>query len=296
VHDYVVGGVVDAHTTTYNIVPLELHSRVRKQSVWRQFFDTVPQQCTKAILAGRLLDAGELRYTDQELRTFFPTREVRSLSPADRAPAHSPSPLQLPLSLFLSGLHARATKMFGDPFSTDARGNSDFGHDHGGIHGRQQVIYCAALQSADAVYRRSHGGARTVSLDAELGSNVSRARVWDALSAAHDESAVEQEFAAQLTAFFDMTVADVPGADLHEYTESTRIPVVTYVAWADHLLRLMENLRPLPRHVCGLSPSSALLVAEKLVYSHLLTPDSNSGRNQPAAATAVQLQIAAQIK
>ena len=50
------------------------------------------------------------------------------------------------------------------------------------------------------------------------------------------------------------------------------------------------------RHVCGLSPSSALLVAEKLVYSHLLTPDSNSGRNQPAAATAVQLQIAAQIK
>jgi len=248
VHDYVVGGVVDAHTTTYNIVPLELHSRVRKQSVWRQFFDTVPQQCTKAILAGRLLDAGELRYTDQELRTFFPTREVRSLSPTDRAPAHSPSPLQLPLSLFLSGLHARATKMFGDPFSTDARGNSDFGHDHGGIHGRQQVIYCAALQSADAVYRRNHGGARTVSLDAELGSNVSRARVWDALSAAHDESAVEQEFAAQLTAFFDMTVADVPGADLHEYTESTRIPVVTYVAWADHLLRLMENLRPLPQH------------------------------------------------
>ena len=138
--------------------------------------------------------------------------------------------------------------MFGDPFSTDARGNSDFGHDHGGIHGRQQVIYCAALQSADVVYRRSHGGARTVSLDAELGSNVSRARVWDALSAAHDESAVEQEFAAQLTAFFDMTVADVPGADLHEYTESTRIPVVTYVAWADHLLRLMENLRPLPQH------------------------------------------------
>eukprot|EP01046_Picozoa_sp_COSAG06_P027357 COSAG06_NODE_2411_length_6920_cov_64.918634_3_plen_72_part_00 len=62
-HDYVVGGVVDAHTTTYNIVPLELHSRVRKQSVWRQFFDTVPQQCTKAILAGRMLDASELRYT-----------------------------------------------------------------------------------------------------------------------------------------------------------------------------------------------------------------------------------------
>ena len=113
---------------------------------------------------------------------------------------------------------------------------------------RKGVIYCAALQSADAVYRRNRGGARTVSLDAELGSNVSRARVWDALSAAHDESAVEQEFAAQLTAFFDMTVADVPGADLHEYTESTRIPVVTYVAWADHLLRLMENLRPLPQH------------------------------------------------
>ena len=45
-----------------------------------------------------------------------------------------------------------------------------------------------------------------------------------------------------------VTVADVPGADLHEYTESTRIPVVTYVAWADHLLRLMENLRPLPQH------------------------------------------------
>ena len=59
------------------------------------------------------------------------------------------------------------------------------------------------------------------------------------------------------------------------------------------LLYLLLLLR---LHVCGLSPSSALLVAEKLVYSHLLTPDSNSGRNQPAAATAVQLQIAAQIK
>jgi hypothetical protein len=63
------------------------------------------------------------------------------------------------------------------------------------------------------------------------------------------------------------------------------------------LLRLLASRDSrATRHVCGLSPSSALLVAEKLVYSHLLTPDSNSGRNQPAAATAVQLQIAAQIK